>query len=260
MHLRVFVKRIPYASALLAALFVLVLTTVFAVRPDVLRLGLATVSVPGSTVSAPDAADSASSPLAQETAAMPTPVAKAEQRFAARVGITHQAIDLEKGVVDTRKLRPLPPQKLQEIDGETLWLARAVYSETNRPEEMELVAWAIRNRVETGYRGRDSYKEVVLDPWQFSAFNENSGKRSYFVNLTPKSKVEMWQEALTIAHLVKQAPASLRPFPRATRHYYSERSMVGRSKPDWAVGEAPVTPNRPFQLRAERFRFYQGIS
>ena len=117
----------------------------------------------------------------EETAETP------EQRFAARVGITHKAIDLNAGTVDTRKITPLPVQKLGTIDRETLWLARCVYSETNRPEEMELVAWTIRNRVETRYRGQSTYRGTVLDPFQFSAFNPGSSKRRHYLNLDPTS-------------------------------------------------------------------------
>ena len=183
-----------------------------------------------------------------------------EQRFVAKVGITEAVLDLNTRTLDVRKMKPLPVQQLTGIDRETLWLARAVYSETKRPEEMELVAWTIRNRVETSYRGKGSYESVVLDPWQFSAFNHNSPKRSYFTKLSPQSNAEKWQDALTIAHVVKHAPASLRPFSKQTRHYYSERSMVGRKQPAWAVGEQPITPNRPFEVEAKRFRFYENVA
>ncbi len=57
-----------------------------------------------------------------------------------------------------------------DLEEPTLWLARAIYSETKLPHEQELVAWVVRNRVETAYRGRRTYRAVVLDPYQFSAF------------------------------------------------------------------------------------------
>lgn len=183
-----------------------------------------------------------------------------EMRLAARIGITHEAIDLSQGLVDARKLTPMPLEKLSTVDTETLWLARCLYSETKRIEEMELVAWSIRNRVETAYRGKHSYQDVVLDPWQFSAFNHNSGKRGYFVGLTPSSQADKWQEALTVAHIVKHAPERLRPFSKETRHYYSERSMVGRRAPAWAAGARPVEVERPYQIAAERFRFFENIA
>lgn len=36
--------------------------------------------------------------------------------------------------------------------------------------------------------------------------------------------------------------------------------MVGRKQPAWANGKQPIKPNRPFQLEARRFRFYENIS
>src|SRR5690554_7258256 len=94
---------------------------------------------------------------------------------------------------------------------EILWLARCIYSESNRPEEQRLVAWVVRNRVETRYRG-DTYREVVLEPRQFSAFNRPTPRRDLILSLTPRSTVPGWQQALRIALEVFQAPPSARPF------------------------------------------------
>ena len=64
--------------------------------------------------------------------------------------------------------------KLMLYNSETIWLARGIYSETNDPFEMYPVAWVIRNRYDQQYNGCDTYKCVILDPLQFSAFNWNS--------------------------------------------------------------------------------------
>ncbi len=144
------------------------------------------------------------------------------------------------------------------IENETLWLARAVYSESKKPEEQELVAWTIRNRVETRYRGRSSYRSVVLDPYQFSAFNPNHPRRSFYINLSPTSQAEGWQRALSIAFHVRHAPEDLRPFAKETRHFYSERSMVGRAHPQWAYNLDPVQPER-HRIDERRFRFLAGV-
>jgi hypothetical protein len=159
--------------------------------------------------------------------------------------------------LDFKRLTPLPPER---IDAETLWLARAIYSETKRREEQELVAWVVRNRVETTYRGRSSYRDVVLDPYQFSAFNPGLRTREFYSSLTPRSASPGWQTALRIAHDVRFAQGEHRPFPMTTRHFYSEQSMVGRKHPVWAEGLQPVTPNRAFRLNEKRFRFFRGIS
>lgn len=156
-----------------------------------------------------------------------------------------------------QKIKPLPPE---EIDSETLWLARCIYSETKRASEMELVAWVVRNRVETRYRGRDTYQEVVLDPYQFSAFNPGSRKRWFYSDLDASTQIRSWQNAIAIAHSVRQAGPSYRPFSETTRHFYSERSMVGRLHPEWALGKSPVRPQRSFTLDQRRFRFYENVS
>lgn len=164
------------------------------------------------------------------------------------------------GIVDVRRLPVLPPQELKKIDNETLWLARCIYSETKRPEEQELVAWVIRNRVETEFRGNDTYQEAVLDPYQFSAFIAGTQTREHYGNLTVNSKVPGWQKALTIAKTVRELPAEHRPFSPRTRHFYSEQSMVGGRAPAWAEGKKDVKPKRDFELEAKRFRFYAGVS
>lgn len=145
------------------------------------------------------------------------------------------------------------------VSDDVLWIARCIYSETKRPEEQELVAWVVRNRVETRYRRRSDYERVVLDPLQFSAFNHGSSKRNYFMSLTPDSNAPGWHRALEIAHNVYYAPVEERPFPVRTRHFYSERSMVGGASPNWARGRTPVQPTR-YRIDPRRFRFYAGIS
>ena len=141
---------------------------------------------------------------------------------------------------------------------EILWLARVIYSETKRAHEQELVAWVVRNRVETGYRGNDTYREVVLDPYQFSAFNRGSSKRAHYSGLEWNSKAKGFQTALSIAADVATASVSERPFSKTTRHFYSERSMVGGRTPAWARGVRPVALDR--NIEADRFRFYDRVS
>jgi hypothetical protein len=146
---------------------------------------------------------------------------------------------------------------LPTVDNETLWLARVIYSETKRPYEQELVAWTVRNRVDTAYRGKGTYQAVVLDPWQFSAFNPGP-KRTHYSRLDTDSKAAGFQTAIEIANKVRHADATVRPFEQATRHFYSERSMVGRKHPAWAVGKTPVQV--PGNIDPKRFRFFANIA
>ena len=153
----------------------------------------------------------------------------------------------------------IPAFSRESVSDDVLWLARCIYSETKQAHEQTLVAWVIRNRVETGYRGEDTYSDVVLDPYQFSAFNPGDPKRQMFLSLTPHSDAAGWEQALRAAHRVYHAPADERPFTRETRHFYSERSMPGRRAPRWANGERPVQPVG-FRVDPVRFRFYSGVA
>ena len=166
------------------------------------------------------------------------------------------------GVNGEVQLRPyqLPHVPAEAIDSETLWLARCIYSETNRPEEQELIAWVVRNRVESNYRNKKTYRQVVLDPFQFSAFNQDYHKSNYFRSLNLNHNPKGWQRALTIAYYVRHARPHYRPFSDQTLHFYSEQSMVGRKKPVWARGLVPVETPQRYRLDERRFRFYEGIS
>ena len=109
----------------------------------------------------------------------------------------------------------------------------------------------VRNCVATGYRGRRTYRDVVLDPAQFSAFNPESGRRWYYTSLMPATRGRAWQRTLAIAAFVRHAPWSRQPFGVGVRHFYSEISMVGRRAPTWAVGQRPdrAIPVDPFRFR-----------
>lgn len=157
---------------------------------------------------------------------------------------------------ETSESLQIPPN----IDEQTLWLARAAFSETKLPHEQELVAWVVRNRVETGYRDKTTYREVVLDPYQFSAFNPNSSKRSFLLRLGPENELHTWRQALWIAHYVRHADSTYRPFSQNTRHFFSERSMKGHIFPYWADRQQSVSPSKNYMVNERRFRFYKEIS
>ncbi|MFB6247371.1 MAG: hypothetical protein ABEL97_02245 [Salinibacter sp.] len=146
------------------------------------------------------------------------------------------------------------------LNESTLWLARAIYSETKIPHEQELVAWVVRNRVETQFRGRGSYEDVVLDPYQFSAFNPGASKRQFLLSLTPDVQIPAWQQALWIARYVQYADPVFRPFAIETRHFFSERSMDGRQHPYWVNRQQFVSPGLDYRVNERRFRFYKEIS
>lgn len=169
----------------------------------------------------------------------------------------HPLNTLAKSLSRSASITQLP---LGMIDSETLWLARAIFSETKRPDEQILVAWVIRNRVDTGFRGKRTYQSVVLDPFQFSAFRSGSDDRAFYESLNHNSRVNGWQRALQIAYYIRHLNDDYRPFSRETRHFYSERSMVDRGQPPWIGADAPLDITSVMEIDQRRFRFYEGIS
>jgi len=141
----------------------------------------------------------------------------------------------------------------------TLWTARAIYSETVRRGEQELVAWVVRNRVETRYRGESTYAGVVTDPFQFSAFNRGSLMRDFLLSVDSAYATSEWSQAMRVARQVILADAGQRPFPITTRHFYSERSLGEADVPLWALEIEPVSVY-PFLVDERRFRFFDRVS
>lgn len=147
------------------------------------------------------------------------------------------------------------PKKRKEA---LLWLARCIFSESSEAHEQELVAWVVRNRVETKYRGRTSYRKVVLDPFQFSAFNPDALNRSFHMSLDLSHRSPGWSQAVAVANKVLLADAAERPFPLTTRHFYSERSLTDVEQPEWSIEQRPIALAK-HGLDARRFRFFAGV-
>lgn len=172
----------------------------------------------------------------------------------------HSTTELSESPLPTAVVSDAPPPfSLESVSDDVLWLARCIYSETKRADEQELVAWVVRNRVETRYRGQGTFEDVVLDPYQFSAFNPGNPKRRLYTTLSPNSDSPSFHSALEVAHRVYHARPSERPFSKRTRHFYSERSMVGGRAPNWSEGQRPVQP-AGFRVDPRRFRFYSGVA
>lgn len=147
---------------------------------------------------------------------------------------------------------------------DTRWLARVIYSETKQPHEQRLVAWVVRNRVESHFRGKDTYREVALDSKQFSAFNRGNGLREYYITKntsdlrSSERKDEAWARALVIADKVRRAPAISRPFSRYTFYFYSQVSMPSwKPHPEWKPLFDRVDSRSMERVDPMRFRFYK---
>lgn len=147
-----------------------------------------------------------------------------------------------------------PEADEHELD-EILWLARAVYSETKVRGEQELVAWVIRNRVESA-KYPDTYEGVVRARGQFSGLHPTD--RQYDVNVSREytDTGHGWDSALEIAEDVYFAQSTERPIDAGVTHFYSPISVV--HTPDWAQGE-PAHVVKDTERGYTRFAFYANV-
>lgn len=141
-------------------------------------------------------------------------------------------------------------------DTEVLWFARAIYSETKIASEQALVAWVIRNRVESE-RYPDTYKEVVLQANQFSGFSIRDAQYHVNTTMTFEDSSPSWDSAVAIAQAVYTAPAALRPLSADVMHFYSPISVV--NTPSWAQGREADHVVRDTKTNGIRFAFYADI-
>ncbi len=143
-----------------------------------------------------------------------------------------------------------------DVDNEILWLARAIYSESKRAEEQILVAWVIRNRVESSFFP-DSYRDVVLQKGQFSGMHATDPQYWVNVSLDYDDESPAWDSALSIARAVYFADPVLRPLPATVMHFYSPISLT--HAPAWAEGLEPAHMVRDTDSDSVRFAFYADV-
>lgn len=136
-------------------------------------------------------------------------------------------------------------------DPETIWLARGIYSETNDSTEMVYVGRVIQNRYNLKYNGKSTYREIVLDPRQFSGFNHDNNRSQINRRVSITDPIDTWQTALNVALYIRTTPPD-KEF--TATHFYSPISMVPKwSKPRWAEH---LTPIQVQGIEPSRFRFY----
>jgi len=137
---------------------------------------------------------------------------------------------------------------------EVLWLARILYSETKDVREMQDIAWVVRNRVETNFRG-NSYQKVATSKSQFSGLNSFDKNYMHNISRTYESTGMAWEHALEVATDVFYAPADERPFSITVRHFYSPISVQA---PTWTHTGDPVIERTDAKGNI-RFAFYSGV-
>lgn len=151
------------------------------------------------------------------------------------------------------------------------WLALCLASESNGIHEWQYIAWVIKLRVEGQNRFPNTYRDVVLQPSQFSYFNEWTAKGG----ARALTDHEIWMLAMKgyagaiysrhrslldgCAARVAALPLWQAPFPVDTLHYYSPVSMKPKgSKPAWVPSARLLMT--PSGVDPQRFVFAAGVA
>lgn len=115
------------------------------------------------------------------------------------------------------------------LNTDLLHLAKTIYGEARGEsvETMLAVGWVIRNRLYSGHYG-GTYKDVVLQPKQFSCWNKNDP--NYKV-IKGRIKGRYWEVCIGVAIVVMQSIEKHNPVVEV-RHYY-DKSMDS-NPPSWA--------------------------
>lgn len=147
------------------------------------------------------------------------------------------------------------------------WLALCLVTESNRPDEWPHIAQVIENRRATGRWG-DTYRDVILAPKQFSAFNDYTkvrnprltsdefGMQHCFYEIAKEQSDVLLMRAAAFVSLDDAVWSG--EISRTTFHYWSPVSMVPKGrKPAWTEDAKRVyTPNG---VDPERFVFAEGV-
>lgn len=145
------------------------------------------------------------------------------------------------------------------------WVGLCLVTESNLMHEWGYIAWVIRNRVDSG-RFKHSYEQVILQPWQFSAFNKWTTMKDKADPMTVfrlMSRGYYWSErlfhAVDVAREVIHADRDMEaPFSINVCHYWSPVSMrPPGSAPKWKDDAKRLFT--PEGVDPNRFVFAEGV-
>lgn len=125
-------------------------------------------------------------------------------------------------------------------DEDVLYTAATLYGEgyLEGPEGMLAILEVIENRADYSHL---SLKQVVLAPWQFSAWNDDSPSRETLEKLASgqSSQNELidaaFDDVVALTRDALEAPDRDRRFDRSVRHYWAHEVM--EESPYWYGGQ-----------------------
>lgn len=115
------------------------------------------------------------------------------------------------------------------LNSDLLYLAKTIYGEARGEsiETMFAVGWVIRNRLKVERYG-NTYKDVVLQPKQFSCWNKDDPNYKVIRGVI---KGRVWEVCIGVAIIVMQSAEKHNPVP-GVRHYYDK--SLDSNPPYWA--------------------------
>lgn len=163
-----------------------------------------------------------------------------------------------KIALSSQEQPPVPVKRIPTVDDpewtgdfkddpEQMILARAIFGEARSLSEKgkTAVGWSIKNRVDDPRWG-DTYQKVILEPKQYSAFNEGDPNLPFVKNpLTDETQINSWYECYEVAGKVMSGKIS-DPTDRAN-HYFSDNV----DPPYWTK-----TANAEFKIKIGNTLFY----
>lgn len=154
---------------------------------------------------------------------------------------------------------------------ETQWLSLCLASESNQPHEFRYIAYAIRNRVIGRNRFPNTFRDVILQRYQFSYFNPWTGQNVldddeiYKVALQGYAGqiLERYRDLLEYGSHLMVSPSYQdiewnAPFSLDVLHYYSPVSMKPKFKPPAWMEHAKYSFTPP-GVDPSRFVFAAGV-
>ena len=132
---------------------------------------------------------------------------------------------------------PAPDKTLEEQENDVL-LAMLLWGEA-RGEPLEgkfAVAQVVRNRCE---KRNQTWKQVMLQPKQFSAFNSQDPNYSKLFEPLKHDAETVWHECLSAAWIVFHIPTLFPDFSKGADHYLA--ASLETTLPVWAKGMQQVT-------------------
>lgn len=157
--------------------------------------------------------------------------------------------------VDGEAVVIFSPEKTEAVSEDVEWMTKAIWAEARGESAtgQEAVGWVILNRVNSS-RYPNTVKSVVLQPRQFSAFNDDDPNRVRAISLSPSERGYDAANSAALRVLRGQVP----DHSRGALHYANLDTVAG-----YFGGRIPATHwihTATERLKIGRHTFLKGVA